>query len=86
MAQKGWNRRFDHPVTPDGTELTTLREAVAYLAKTMPKAEQSHPKVIAAAEALTHAAEREIAWMFLARMATLQAIHRNDARVRSRSE
>jgi hypothetical protein len=30
---------------------------------------------------LTHAAERGPAWMFLARIATLRAIHRNEARV-----
>jgi hypothetical protein len=30
---------------------------------------------------LTYAAERESAWLFLARIATLQAVHRNDARV-----
>jgi hypothetical protein len=82
MAQKGWNRRFDDPIAlPDGAELKTLREAVAYLASTVPKGEQNDPKVLAAAEILTYAAEREIAWMFLARIATLQAIHRNDARV-----
>jgi hypothetical protein len=28
-----------------------------------------------AVETLTHAAEREITWMFLARIATLRAIH-----------
>ena len=55
----------------------TLREAIAYLARTVPKAEQAVPEVLAAAEALTHAAERGIAWMFLARIATLRAIHRN---------
>jgi hypothetical protein len=47
----------------------------------VPKAEQAMPEVLAAAETLTHAAEREIAWMFLARIATLRAIHRNEARV-----
>ena len=72
----------DDPITlPDGAELTTLREAIAYLARTVPKAEQAMPEVLAAAEILTHAAEREVAWMFLARIATLRAIHRNDARV-----
>jgi hypothetical protein len=78
---KGWDRRFDDPLLPDGTELVTLREAVAYLAKTVRKAEQNMPQVLAAAQILTYAAEREIAWMFLARMAVLQAIHRNKARV-----
>jgi hypothetical protein len=64
-APIGWSRAFDDPIAlPDGTKLTTLREAVAYLAKTVPKAEQSHPKVLAAAEILTYAAERGIAWVF----------------------
>ena len=35
--------------------LTTLKEAVAYLAKTVPNAEQEMPEVLAAAEALTNA-------------------------------
>jgi hypothetical protein len=77
-----WSARFDDPIPlPDGTKLTTLREAIAYLAKTVPTAEQAMPEVLAAAEILTHAAEREIAWMFLARIATLRAIHRNVERV-----
>jgi hypothetical protein len=76
--EKGWSRRFDDPIAlPDGAELTTLREAIAYLARTVPKAEQAMPEVLAAAETQTHAAEREIAWMFLARIATLRATHRN---------
>jgi hypothetical protein len=82
MANKGWSRRFDDPIAlPDGGELTTLREAVAYLAKTVPTAEQAMPEVLAAAEILTHAAEREIAWMFLARIAVLRALNRNVERV-----
>jgi hypothetical protein len=77
MAPKGWQRCFDDPIPlPDGTQLETLREAVAYLAKTVPKAEQNNPKVLTAAEILTNAAERGMAWVFLARIATLQAIHR----------
>jgi hypothetical protein len=40
----GWHRRFDDQIPlADGTELVTLREAVAYLAKTVPKAEQDMP-------------------------------------------
>jgi hypothetical protein len=78
----GWSRHFDDPIAlPDGTKLATLKQAVAYLAKTVPKAEQNRPEVLAAADILTKAAEREIAWMFLARMAVLRALHRNDARV-----
>ena len=63
---KGWSRRFDDPIPlPDGIELSTLREAVAYLARTVPKAEQAMPEVLTAAETLTHAAEREVdlLWM-----------------------
>jgi hypothetical protein len=74
MANKGWSRRFDDPVSlPDGGELVTLREAIAYLSRTVPKAEQAMPEVLAAAEILTHAAERETAWMFLARIAGLKS-------------
>lgn len=84
MAAKkdGWSRRFDDPIyLPDGIHLTTLREAVAYLAKTVPKAQQKMPQVLTAAQMLTRAAEGSAAWLFLARAATLQAIHRNEVRV-----
>jgi hypothetical protein len=56
--------------TLDGAWLRTLREAVAYLAKTVPKSELDMAAVTTAAEMLTYAAEREMAWVFLARMAT----------------
>jgi hypothetical protein len=82
MASEGWSKRFYDPIVlDDGTTLRTLQEAVAYLAKTMPKAEQNHPKVRAAAHMLTYAAERETGWMFFARAATLRAIYRNEERV-----
>jgi hypothetical protein len=82
IREKGWSRPFDNPIPlPGGAVLKTLKEAVAYLAKTVPEAEQDMPEVLAAAEILTYAAEREIAWMFFARIATLRAIHRNQARV-----
>ncbi|CAN7312551.1 hypothetical protein LJR220_001653 [Bradyrhizobium sp. LjRoot220] len=81
MADKGWQRAFDEPImAPDGTQLRTLREAVAYLAETVPEAERDMPAVTTAAELLTYAAERGIAWMFLARMATLKALHRHEVR------
>jgi hypothetical protein len=74
-----WLREFDEPIeTPDGKQLRTLREAVAYLAKTVPKSELGMPAVTTAAEMLTYAAERGDAWMFLARMATLKALHHHD--------
>src|SRR6266403_5615712 len=80
MADKGWSRRFDDPIeTPDGTQLRTLREAVAYLAKTVPKLERDMPAVATAAEMLTYAAERGIPTM-MARIGVLQAIHRHEVR------
>jgi hypothetical protein len=34
VANNGWSKRFDEPIVlDDGTTLTTLREAVEYLAK-----------------------------------------------------
>ena len=76
-----WSREFDGPIDlPDGTQLKTLRQAVAYLAMTVPKSERDMPAVSKAAEMLTYAAECEIASMFMARMATLRAIHRHEVR------
>ena len=64
-AERGWLREFDEPIeAPDGTRLNTLRGAVAYLAQTVPKSERDMPAVTTAAEMLTYAAERGIAWMF----------------------
>lgn len=83
MASKdGWSKKFDDViVTPDRKKLVTLRDAIQYLANTVPKSEQNHEKVTIAAEHLTKAAEGSAAWMFFARAATLQAIYRNEERV-----
>ena len=76
-----WFRRFDEPIElPDGRKLKTLAEAIAYLAKTVPKAERKHPTVEIAADHLTRAAEQNYSMIF-ARMATLQAIHRHHKQV-----
>jgi hypothetical protein len=81
MANKGWSKTFDEPIVlDDGTTLTTLQQAVAYLAKTVPKAERDHETVLIAADHLTRSAEQDYP-MFFARTATLQAIHRNKERV-----
>jgi hypothetical protein len=81
MASKGWSTRFDEPIVlDDGTELATLRDAIRYLADTVPKAEQDHEKVLSAADHLTRSAEQGYP-LFFARAATLQAIHRNKERV-----
>jgi hypothetical protein len=80
-AERGWQRKFDDPIeAPDGTVLNTVREAVAYLAKTVPESERDMPAVTTAAEMLTFAAEREIAWLMFARMAASKAIHRHEVR------
>jgi hypothetical protein len=77
---KGWRRKFDDPIeTPDGARLRTLKEAVAYLAKTVPKKERDMKAVTTAAEMLTLAAERGMP-MMMARIGVLQAIHRHDVR------
>ena len=81
MASKGWLTPFDDPIVlDDGTKLTTLHDAIHYLAKTVPKAERYHEKVLTASDHLVRAAEHNYP-MFFARAATLQAIHRNKERV-----
>ena len=58
MADKGWRREFDDPVTlPDGRVLKTLRDARHYVAG-LPKATQSLSAWQLAAEMLLNAAER----------------------------
>jgi hypothetical protein len=53
MADRGWQREFDDPILlPDGTQLGTLREAISYLAKTVPKVEQNMPQVLTATSAM----------------------------------
>src|SRR5689334_12238481 len=81
MASKGWSTPFTEPILlDDGTTLITLRDAVQYLAKTVPKKEQNDEKVLNAADHLTRSAEQGYP-LFFARAATLQAIHRNRERV-----
>jgi hypothetical protein len=59
MTDKGWSKRFDEPIVlDDGATLTTLREAIEYLAKTVPKVEHAHPAVLNAADHLTRSAEQ----------------------------
>ena len=38
MAERGWGRPFEDPVTANGRELVTLRDAANYIMK-LPKAE-----------------------------------------------
>jgi hypothetical protein len=76
-----WCLRFPEPIVlPDGAKLTTLREAIAHLGKTIPKSDHEMPSVLTAAELLTLAAEHGGRIEF-ARIATLKAINRHAERV-----
>jgi len=45
-----WSRRFEEPIElPDGRKLKTLAEAIAWLAKEVPKSEHKMEKVQTAA-------------------------------------
>jgi hypothetical protein len=63
---------------PDGRKLKTLAEAMAWLAKEIPKSEKME-KVQTAAYLVTRAAEHRGPMIF-ARMGMLQAIHRHQKR------
>ena len=80
---KGWDQRFDEPIiAPDGTTLRTLRDAIQYLAKTVPAKERDMPQVANAAEMTTRAAEGSDAWLFMANIAVNQAaLHLHEQRV-----
>jgi hypothetical protein len=76
-----WSRRFDEPIElPDGRKLKTLAEAMAWLAKEIPKSEHKMEKVQNAAYCVTRAAEHNGPMIF-AQMGMLQAIHRHHKRV-----
>jgi hypothetical protein len=79
-APKGWSRRFDEPIElPDGKKLRTLKDAIAWLAKEVPKSEHAMPKVQTAARMVTEAAENNGPIM-LARIGMMQAINRHRVR------
>src|ERR1700716_2101635 len=82
MASKGgWSRRFDEPIElPDGRKLRTLAEAMAWLAKEIPKSEHKMDKVQTAAYCVTRAAEHGGPMIF-AEMGIKRAIHRHRERV-----
>jgi hypothetical protein len=76
-----WDLRFSEPIVlEDGSKLATLLDAIAHLAKLIPKAERDMPEILTAAELLTNAAEHGGPIEF-ARIATLQAINRHVGRV-----
>ena len=68
-----WDQRFAEPIVlEDGSKLATLRDAIAHLAKLIPKAERNMPEILTASDLLTNAAEHGGPVEF-ARIATLQA-------------
>jgi hypothetical protein len=80
MAE-GCSRRFDEPIPlPNGSKLVTLKDAIAWLAKEVPKSEHSMKEVQAAAHCITEAAENGGPTMF-ARMGMMQALNRHVDRV-----
>jgi hypothetical protein len=75
-----WSRRFEEPIElPDGRKPKTLAEAMAWLAKEIPKSEHKMDKVQAAAHFVARAAENG-GPMILARMGMMRAIHRHQKR------
>jgi hypothetical protein len=53
-----WSTRFAPPITlPDGRKLVTLKDAIAWPAKEIPKSEHGMKQVQAAAHCVTEAAE-----------------------------
>jgi hypothetical protein len=72
-----WNHRFDEPILlPGGGKLVTLKDAIAWLAKEVPKSEHGMKPVQAAAHCVTQAAENGGPLLF-ARMGMMQAINRH---------
>jgi hypothetical protein len=59
------------------TQLRTLREAIKYLAETVPQGARDMPAIATAVEMLTYAAERETAWMMFARIGVMRGLNRH---------
>jgi hypothetical protein len=75
-----WSARFDDPIPlPGGRQLVTFQETAAYIQK-LRKAERDAPEWRLAIKTLINAAEGRDFPMH-ARIAMLQAIHRNEERV-----
>jgi hypothetical protein len=73
-----WSRHFDKPIDlPDGRKLRTLKDAGEYILALPPNI-QKGDRWQSAAECLTNAAERGIAWMWFARPGMMRALHGPD--------
>ena len=76
-----WSRRFEEPIElPDGRKLKTFAEAIAWLAKEIPKSEHKMEKVQTAADLVMRAAEHGGPMIF-AQTGMPQAIRRHHKRV-----
>ena len=76
-----WHLCFDEPIAlEDGTALASLRDAIAYLAQSIPETEHLMSEVQAAAHCVIQAAENGGPLLF-ARIALMQAINRHRRRV-----
>jgi hypothetical protein len=74
MLTKGWQRRFDDPITlPDGRLLKTLRDAGEFVAR-LPKAKHNQPAWRLAGAMLLQAAE-DGAPVMLAEIAMRRALN-----------
>jgi hypothetical protein len=75
-----WSSEFEDPIVlADGRKLVTLRDAASYITK-LPKAEQDLEIWQIAVEHLIPAAETGGAWLMLARIGVLKALHRSVVR------
>ena len=75
------SRRFEEPIVlPDGRKLRTLAEAMAWLAKEIPKSEHKMEKMQTAAHCVTRVAENGGPMIF-APLGMMQAIRRHHKRV-----
>jgi hypothetical protein len=76
VTAAGWKRRFDEPILIDGGDrISTLQQAIAYLANEIPEDDHAMTEVQASAHCVTDAAENNGPMLF-ARIGMMQAIHR----------
>jgi hypothetical protein len=82
-----WSAEFEDPIVlADGRKLVTFRDAATYIAK-LPKTEHDLEIWQIAVQHLLRAAETSGAWLMLARIGVLRALHpRPRAAVQLRSE
>ena len=75
-----WSHKFSEAIEPpNGERLVTLRDAIAWLAKSVPASEHDLPVVQMAAHCVTEAAENHGPMVF-ARISMLKAINRDKPR------